>query len=267
VLPLEPLLVAAATVLAGIALGAPMATVGLCFSVVISQSAYGSQRQATVRILALMVALPATVALSPISLGRHIPWNSAAVLGLVPMVAMMGMLLRALYTSLTRQEATAARETLLARTGSKLLNRTDAREVRLISREAAAALCAQLPGVGVLVLRRDDTEVVVEGTAGIPETARRAVLPADCLNGLDPAPASAPRSSPAAPSHSTGSSAAPPRACGGAGDAWPRSAATGAHRRGSAATSSPCWSPAWTPPPRPTTSPTGSAGACWTRSG
>jgi hypothetical protein len=68
------------------------------------------------------------VALSPISLGRHIPWNSAAVLGLVPMVAMMGVLMRALYSSLTRQEATAARETLLARTGSKLLNRTDARE-------------------------------------------------------------------------------------------------------------------------------------------
>ena len=51
-----------------------------------------SQWAATVRILALMVALPATMALSPISLGRQIPWGSGAVLGLVPMVAMMGVL-------------------------------------------------------------------------------------------------------------------------------------------------------------------------------
>jgi hypothetical protein len=63
----------------------------------------------------------------------------------------MGVLMRALYRSLVRHEAAAARETVLARTGGRLLNRTDAREVRLITREAAAELCAQVPGMGVLV--------------------------------------------------------------------------------------------------------------------
>ena len=88
--------------------------------------------------------------------------------------------------SLVRHEAAAARETLLARTGSRLLNRTDAREVRLITREAAAELCGLLPGVGVLVLRRAGEEVVVEGSAGVPETVRGTVLAPSCVEGLDP---------------------------------------------------------------------------------
>ena len=142
----------------------------------VTQSLYGSQPAAATRTLMVAAAFPVTIGLSPTSLGRHIPWQSGAVLGLLPMIAMMGVLMRALYLSLVRHEAAAARETLLARTGSRLLNRTDAREVRLITREAAAELCAQLPGVGVLVLRRAGEEVVVEGSAGVPETVRGTVL-------------------------------------------------------------------------------------------
>jgi diguanylate cyclase (GGDEF)-like protein len=183
---LEPVLVAPAVVLGGASLLDPMATVGMCLAALVSQSLYGSQRAAVIRVLALVAAFPATIALSPGSLGRHIPWSSGTVLGLVPMIAMMGVLVRALYQSLARQEAASARETLLARTGGRLLNRTDAREVRLIAREAAAELCAQLPGVGVLVCRRAGDEVVVEGSAGFPDTVRGAVLPASCVEGLDP---------------------------------------------------------------------------------
>jgi hypothetical protein len=148
------------------------------------------QRAAATRILMVATAFPVTIALSPTSLGRHIPWQSGAVLGLLPMIVMMGVLMRALYLSLVRHEAAAARETLLARTGSRLLNRTDAREVRLITREAAAELCAQLPGVGVLVLRRAGEEVVVEGSAGVPETVRGTVLAPSCV---EPRPRQRPR--------------------------------------------------------------------------
>ena len=102
------------------------------------------------------------------------------------MIVMMGVLMRALDRSLGRHEAAATRETVPARTGSRLLNRTDAREVRLITREAAAELCAQVPGIGVLVLRRAGDDVLVEGSAGFPETVRGAVLPASCVEGLDP---------------------------------------------------------------------------------
>jgi diguanylate cyclase (GGDEF)-like protein len=163
-----------------------MATIGLCMCALVTQSLYGSQRAAVTRILLVAAAFPAAMAVSPMSLGRHIPWQSGAVLGLLPMIAMMGVLMRALYLSLIRQEAAAARETLLARTGGKLLNRTDPREVRLIAREAASALCAQLPGVGVVVLRRAGDEVVVGGSAGFPETVQEATLPAACVAGLDP---------------------------------------------------------------------------------
>ena len=183
---LEPLLVAPTIVLGGVGLGDPMATVGLCMCALVTQSLYGSQQAAATRILMVAAAFPVTIALSPTSLGRHIPWQSGAVLGLLPMIVMMGVLMRALYLSLVRHEAAAARETLLARTGSRLLNRTDAREVRLITREAAAELCAQLPGVGVLVLRRAGEEVVVEGSAGVPETVRGTVLAPSCVESLDP---------------------------------------------------------------------------------
>jgi diguanylate cyclase (GGDEF)-like protein len=183
---LEPLLVAPAIVLGGVGLGDPMATVGLCMCALVTQSLYGSQQAAATRILTVAAAFPVTIALSPASLGRHIPWQSGAVLGLLPMIAMLGVLMRALYLSLVRHEAAAARETLLARTGSRLLNRTDAREVRLITREAAAELCGLLPGVGVLVLRRAGEEVIVEGSAGVPETVRGTVLAPSCVDGLDP---------------------------------------------------------------------------------
>ena len=183
---LEPLLVAPAIVLAGIGLRDPMATVALCSCVLVTQSQYGSQRAAVTRALAVAAAFPVTIAVSPMSFGRHIPWYSGAVLGLLPMIVMLGVLMRALYLSLVRHMAAAARETLLARTGSRLLNRTDAREVRLISREAAAELCDLLPGIGVLVLRRAGDEVVVEGSAGFPDTVRGTALPPGCVEGLDP---------------------------------------------------------------------------------
>jgi diguanylate cyclase (GGDEF)-like protein len=185
-LPLEPLLVALAIVLGGAGLRDPMATVGLCMCALVTQSLYGSQQAAVTRILTVAAAFPATIAVAPVSFGRHIPWQSGAVLGLLPMIVMMGVLMRALYRSLVRHEAAAARETVLARTGGRLLNRTDAREVRLLTREAAVELCAQVPGIGVLVLRRAGDDVLVEGSAGFHETVRGAVLPASCVEGLDP---------------------------------------------------------------------------------
>ena len=142
--------------LGGAGLGDPMATVGLCMCALVTQSLYGSQPAAATRILTVAAAFPVTIALSPTSLGRHIPWQSGAVLGLLPMIAMMGVLMRALYASLVRHEA------------------------------AAAELCGLLPGVGVLVLRRAGEEVIVEGSAGVPETVRGTVLAPSCVDGLDP---------------------------------------------------------------------------------
>jgi EAL domain len=124
--PGEPLLIGAAQVAGGIGLRDPMAVLALLFCTLATQSLYGSHLWALVRMAVTMAALPVTIALAPVSLGRHISWASAPVLGLIPQVAAMGLLMRGLYASLTRQELAAARETLLARTGSRLLGRTDA---------------------------------------------------------------------------------------------------------------------------------------------
>jgi len=183
---LDPLLTGVAMVVAGISLRDPLATIGFCFCVLATQSLYGSGWTAFTRMGAAMVALPVTIALSPVSLGRHIPWHSAPVLGLVPQTAAMGLLMRALYASLARQELAAACETLLARTGSRLLGHTDVLDVRAIVREAAVGLCSQVPGLGILMVRGDGAEGVVEGLVGFPEASRGAVLAAGWLDGLDP---------------------------------------------------------------------------------
>lgn len=222
-LPLEPLLVAPAIVLGGAGLRDPMATVGLCMCALVTQSLYGSQQAAVTRILTVAAAFPATIAVAPVSVGRHIPWQSGAVLGLLPMIVMMGVLMRALYRSLVRHEAAAARETVLARTGGRLLNRTDAREVRLLTGEAAVELCAQVPGNGVLVLPRAGDDVLVEGSAGYPETVRGAVLPASCVEGLDPRDSDRAQSLGAAPSRSTGW----PAGDAGGRSGWPPPTPTG----------------------------------------
>ena len=75
---------------------------------------------------------------------------------------------------------------MLARTGSRLLNRTDAREVRLITREAAAELCALLPGSGCWCCGGPATRSWSRGRAGFPDTVRGTALPPDCVEGLDP---------------------------------------------------------------------------------
>ena len=98
---------------------------------------------------------------------------------------MMCVLMRALYALLVRHEEARARETLLAGTGNRLLNRTDAQAVRTIIAEAAAALCVQIPATGVLILRRDDESLVVERSAGFPEPMHGARMEAGCLEALD----------------------------------------------------------------------------------
>jgi EAL domain-containing protein (putative c-di-GMP-specific phosphodiesterase class I) len=107
-------------------------------------------------------------------------------MGLLAIIGMTAVLMRALSSSLGRQETATARERLLARTGSHLLGRTDAHEVRMIVRGSAAAPCAQTPGVGVLALRRDGQEMVIEGSVGFPPTVRGMRLPDTCVEGLDP---------------------------------------------------------------------------------
>ena len=186
VIPLEPVLIGIVLVAAGANLRDPVAVIGLSFCALATQSLYGSNLAASIRIAATMAALPVTIALTPLSLGRVVSWHSAMILGMVPQIAAMGLLMRGLYVLLTRQEQAAARETLLARTGSRLLGRTDAEEVRAIVREAGESLWSQLPGVGMLVLRPDGDRVVVEGSVGFRENVAGAVLPAACMEGLDP---------------------------------------------------------------------------------
>ena len=70
---LDPLVIGLAVFLGGISLRDPMAVIGVCIYAVATQSLYGSHRAALVRLVALLVAFPATIAVSPISLGRYIP--------------------------------------------------------------------------------------------------------------------------------------------------------------------------------------------------
>lgn len=75
----EPVLSGAVILLAGTSLKDPLATIGLLFGVFLTQSFYGSRRATILRMVAGSVALPLTIYVNPISLGRHIPWLGPSV--------------------------------------------------------------------------------------------------------------------------------------------------------------------------------------------
>lgn len=182
---LEPLVVGAALVASGAGFRDPLAVTAVCTAVAMSLSLYDPVRLAVPRLLLIVAALPATLAIAPVSLGRHIVWSSPQVMGMLPGIAVTGLLMRALLASVQRQDAAHARDRILARTGNRLLNQTDDREVAAIIREAAAELCAANPGTCVLAVRHDGDTVVVIPVAGAATSETRTLPAAEWNRDLE----------------------------------------------------------------------------------
>jgi hypothetical protein len=157
----EPLLSGAVIALAGTSLKDPLATIGLLFGVFLTQSLYGSNRETIVRVIAGSAALPLTLYISPISLGRHIPWLGPSVTAILPVCVMVGTMMRSLYGTIVAHEQAAERERVLVQSGSRMLKATSLEEIRAIATESARQMTALSPGVFGVALSAADGYAVV----------------------------------------------------------------------------------------------------------
>jgi diguanylate cyclase (GGDEF)-like protein len=159
----------------------PVSGVALALAVTVPLSLYGPLWVWAVRIATALVAFPAGVAVSPMSMDRRMDWNSATVLGVLPQLLLMGVTMRGIYAALLRQARMTQREAVLARTGRRLLGAQTVAEIREVARQAAEELVALSPGTVLLVLRRSadaDGILTVANQAGVPAALRGARLAA-----------------------------------------------------------------------------------------
>jgi diguanylate cyclase (GGDEF)-like protein len=174
---LEPILVPLLTVAAGSGLNDPINSTGLCIAVVVALSMYGTTWMWLVRSLGAVVALPVSVALSPLSGTVPIDWRSPTVMSILPQLLLISIVIRYMYVVLVRQEQSSARESVLALSGRRLLEISDVARARAIGDEALAELAGTSPGtVAAIAIERDGAAVVV-AQAGLPAEVLGAVLP------------------------------------------------------------------------------------------
>jgi diguanylate cyclase (GGDEF)-like protein len=171
------------TVIGGAGLRDPLATIGMAFSVALPLSLYGHRTSLwIVRTVGCALAVPAAVAISPMSLGRTIAWDSSTAIGMLPPVLLMGAMMRGIYLAMMHQLRASARDAVVARTGSLMISQTEAAQVRRLGIEAADEIIALTPGTALAVLRRDESGLVVANLAGLPEELRGRTVPGPVLD-------------------------------------------------------------------------------------
>ena len=153
-MPLEPVLSPALAVCAAISLVDPLSVVSFVISLATTAPLYGSARRTAVRAVGLATAIPVTIAIAPLSLGRALHPDSGPVLALVPVALAFSALMGVLKHSLDTQQTGRAREQLLAATSRGLVGCADLQQVRLITGQTFDRLCRLSPGLVVLVVRR-----------------------------------------------------------------------------------------------------------------
>jgi len=159
-------------VVGGAGLKDPVATTSMALGAMIVMSLYGRTRFWVARVLGAILTVPVTVAISPLSEGRAMPWNSPTVMGVLPQILLMSVLTRGIYLALVRQERTAARESVLARAGHAMLGVTEVERIRQVAIQAADELVLLNPGSALLILRRRPGGLLVANLAGVPDELR-----------------------------------------------------------------------------------------------
>jgi diguanylate cyclase (GGDEF)-like protein len=180
-LPITPVLIA----LGGSGLRDPLAGTALALATTVALSLYGSTVSWVLRLIGAAAAVPAAVALTPESIDRTVPWNSPAVLSLIPQIALMATLSRGIYLTMRRQERDSEREALLARAGRDMLGLTDLEQVREIGRRTAEDLATLTAGTALLVVRRGHDGLYIANLAGLPAHLRGRPIGDDAIG--DPA--------------------------------------------------------------------------------
>lgn len=173
----QALTLPALTVVAASGLLDPLAGTALAVGSTMALSPYGPASLWAVRTLGLLVAIPAAVAVTPLSLGRVLVWHEASVVGIVPGILLMSVMMRGIYVALLHQEHTSARDAVVARTGTAILAATELDQVYKLGYQAAVEIIALHPGIGWLVMRRLPDGLTVLNVTGLADELRGRVVP------------------------------------------------------------------------------------------
>ncbi|WP_436527245.1 diguanylate cyclase domain-containing protein [Actinoplanes sp. HUAS TT8] len=147
----------------------PLGGTSLALSTLIVCSLYDTNRRWFARMAGALVAMPVAVAISPDVVAQATSWHTPSVLGLLPQILLMGVLTRAFYLGLLRQERAAARDATLTQAGHELLAVTENAEIRRIGERTAEELVRTHPGVALLIVSRDRPGLTISFGAGTPE--------------------------------------------------------------------------------------------------
>jgi diguanylate cyclase (GGDEF)-like protein len=171
-------------VLTGIGLGDPMAVIGLALAVLAHQSLFGGVRLWLVRTVLGASSIPAVVAYVEFYRGSAMHWQS--VIYLLPQVAMMSMLTRALYLALLRQANAQAREAVLADASRQMLTAADVQAVMEIGMVAVRELISLTPGLVVMIARPGADGLLIARSEGLTSQWGGGMIPLSVAD--DPAP-------------------------------------------------------------------------------
>jgi diguanylate cyclase (GGDEF)-like protein len=147
-------------------------------------SMHSSVRHAAARAIPVIAALMGSIALSPAAHTQGLSWRADQNFAVVPMLIMMALLNGAVNVLLQRQQSTAAREALLARTGLRLVNVTDPNEVRRVAGAALRTLGEEWPDLPTLVVRREGDRAEVEVATGVHRGVEGDAVPLRAVDGL-----------------------------------------------------------------------------------
>ena len=155
----------------------PLTGTALAVGSTMALSLYGPVSLWIARTLGLLVAIPAAVAIAPLSLGRVLVWHEASVFGVLPGILLMNVMMRGIYVALRHQERTSARDAVVARTGTAILAATELDQVYKLGYQAAVEIIALHPGIGWLVMRRLPDGLTVLNVTGLADELRGRVVP------------------------------------------------------------------------------------------
>lgn len=157
----------------------PMAAIPMYIGLVTVLTLYGPVRATVRRTVAGFVAILAATGFFQIAQSHmFIPGHWVGVVVVVPSCVLAVVMIRRQYDLLLRLERTVRRESLLARTGSQLLDQTELDAVSAIVGSALDSLCKISDGVGAILVRRGDARFTVVESGGLPLSVRGAVVTA-----------------------------------------------------------------------------------------
>ena len=170
-LPWEPVVLAVLVVVTSAGQDDPEQAIDLALGACAIMPLHSRPRLAVTRLGLILTAYMTCAVVSPAARAVGMTWHSTDVLDPLPPLAMVGALIAVVHVLLFRQQQAADRESLLARTGQRLINLTDVTEVRATLGEALAGLCEEGDRRTALIVRLTPAKVAEPAADAVVELA------------------------------------------------------------------------------------------------